>query len=64
MKGREHGLLKPLRNFLVEVEQKSSYASPIETGVLRRKVFIAKSERNADRGLCRYSELFMFVVLP
>jgi hypothetical protein len=57
-------LLKPLRNFLFEVEQKSSYAIPVDIGVLRQTVFVANSERNSDRGLCRYSKLFIFVILP
>ena len=62
LEGRVHGLLKPSRNFLLEVQQKSGCA--LIHIVLLLIVFGANSERNLDCGLHGYPELSIFVVLP
>lgn len=46
LEGRGYELLKPSRNFLAEVEQKSSNVIPLDIGVLRLIVFGANSYRH------------------
>jgi hypothetical protein len=53
-----------IRQELFSLRFNKKPATPLIHIVLRRIVFGTNSERNSDRGLHRYSELLIFVVIP